>query len=344
VTAVSKWTDEILQLHDQAKAAIADASTVERLEQVRVAVLGRKSRLTQLMRDVSNLPPDQRPEAGKVVNEVKRALAEALEQRHNRLEAESRTRQIAGGRVDITLPGRTAPLGRRHPLMQVLQEIEDIFLSMGFAVALGPEIENDFNNFAALNFPDEHPARDMQDTFYLGGGWLLRTHTSPVQIRTMLAAPPPLAIIAPGRVYRADADVTHSPQFHQVEGLLVDRRITLGDLKGVLQAFAHRMFGAQYRVRFRPSFFPFTEPSAEVDIGCVICGGSGCRVCGSTGWLEILGAGMVHPAVFENVGYDSEKWTGFAFGMGVERIAMLKFGIGDIRLFFENDMRFLSQF
>jgi len=341
---VSKWTDEILQLHDQAKAAIADASTVERLEQVRVAVLGRKSRLTQLMRDVSNLPPDQRPEAGKVVNEVKRTLAEALEQRHSRLEAESRTRQIAGGRVDVTLPGRTAPLGRRHPLMQVLQEIEDIFLSMGFAVALGPEIENDFNNFAALNFPDEHPARDMQDTFYLGGGWLLRTHTSPVQIRTMLAAPPPLAIIAPGRVYRADADVTHSPQFHQVEGLLVDRRITLGDLKGVLQAFAHRMFGAQYRVRFRPSFFPFTEPSAEMDIGCVICGGSGCRVCGSTGWLEILGAGMVHPAVFENVGYDSEKWTGFAFGMGVERIAMLKFGIGDIRLFFENDMRFLSQF
>jgi len=341
---VSKWTDEILQLHDQAKAAIADASTVERLEQVRVAVLGRKSRLTQLMRDVSNLPPDQRPEAGKVVNEVKRTLAEALEQRHSRLEAESRTRQIAGGRVDVTLPGRTAPLGRRHPLMQVLQEIEDIFLSMGFAVALGPEIENDFNNFAALNFPDEHPARDMQDTFYLGGGWLLRTHTSPVQIRTMLAAPPPLAIIAPGRVYRADADVTHSPEFHQVEGLLVDRRITLGDLKGVLQAFAHRMFGAQYRVRFRPSFFPFTEPSAEVDIGCVICGGSGCRVCGSTGWLEILGAGMVHPAVFENVGYDSEKWTGFAFGMGVERIAMLKFGIGDIRLFFENDMRFLSQF
>ena len=341
---MSKWTDEILQLHDQAKAAIADASTVERLEQVRVAVLGRKSRLTQLMRDVSNLPPDQRPEAGKVVNEVKRTLAEALEQRHSRLEAESRTRQIAGGRVDVTLPGRTAPLGRRHPLMQVLQEIEDIFLSMGFAVALGPEIENDFNNFAALNFPDEHPARDMQDTFYLGGGWLLRTHTSPVQIRTMLAAPPPLAIIAPGRVYRADADVTHSPQFHQVEGLLVDRRITLGDLKGVLQAFAHRMFGAQYRVRFRPSFFPFTEPSAEMDIGCVICGGSGCRVCGSTGWLEILGAGMVHPAVFENVGYDSEKWTGFAFGMGVERIAMLKFGIGDIRLFFENDMRFLSQF
>ena len=341
---MSKWTDEILQLHDQAKAAIADASTVERLEQVRVAVLGRKSRLTQLMRDVSNLPPDQRPEAGKVVNEVKRTLAEALEQRHSRLEAESRTRQIAGGRVDVTLPGRTAPLGRRHPLMQVLQEIEDIFLSMGFAVALGPEIENDFNNFAALNFPDEHPARDMQDTFYLGGGWLLRTHTSPVQIRTMLAAPPPLAIIAPGRVYRADADVTHSPEFHQVEGLLVDRRITLGDLKGVLQAFAHRMFGAQYRVRFRPSFFPFTEPSAEVDIGCVICGGSGCRVCGSTGWLEILGAGMVHPAVFENVGYDSEKWTGFAFGMGVERIAMLKFGIGDIRLFFENDMRFLSQF
>jgi len=336
--------EEILELRDQAIAAINQARTPDQLEQARVAVIGRKSRLTQLMREVSNLPVEERPEAGKVINQTKQALTEALDQRRHSLEAESLSHQIAGQTVDITLPGRTAPSGRRHPLMQVLGEIEDIFISMGFAVALGPEIENDFNNFAALNFPDEHPARDMQDTFYLGGGWLLRTHTSPVQIRTMLATPPPLAIIAPGRVFRADADVTHSPQFHQVEGLLVDRRITLGDLKGVLQAFAHRMFGAQYRVRFRPSFFPFTEPSAEVDIGCVICGGMGCRVCGGTGWLEILGAGMVHPAVFENVGYDSEKWTGFAFGMGVERIAMLKFGIGDIRLFFENDMRFLNQF
>jgi phenylalanyl-tRNA synthetase alpha chain len=336
--------DEILELRAQAMAAVNQAATLEQLDQVRVAVLGRKSRLTQLMRDVSKLAAEERPKAGQVVNETKQSLAEAFDQRRSRLEADSRSRQIAGEMVDVTLPGRTAPLGRPHPLMRVFQEIEDIFVSMGFAIALGPEIENDFHNFAALNFPDEHPARDMQDTFYLGGGWLLRTHTSPVQIRTMLATPPPLAIIAPGRVFRADADVTHSPQFHQVEGLLVDRRITLGDLKGVLQEFAHRMFGAQYRVRFRPSFFPFTEPSAEVDIGCVICGGGGCRVCSGTGWLEILGAGMVHPAVFENVGYDSEKWTGFAFGMGVERIAMLKYGIGDIRLFFENDMRFLSQF
>jgi len=341
---VRGFSDEIRQLCDQALAAVARAETLEQLEQERVAILGRKSRLTQLMREFASLPAKDRPEAGRVANEAKQALTEALEQRRLQLEAGARSRQIAAEQIDITLPGRAHPLGRRHPLTQTRREIEEIFISMGFAVALGPEIENDFNNFAALNFPEEHPARDMQDTFYLAGGWLLRTHTSPVQIRTMLATQPPLAIIAPGRVYRADADVTHSPQFHQVEGLLVDRRITLGDLKGVLQAFAHRMFGEQYRVRFRPSFFPFTEPSAEVDIGCVICGGSGCRVCGGSGWLEILGAGMVHPAVFENVGYDSEKWTGFAFGMGVERIAMLKYGIGDIRLFFENDMRFLGQF
>ncbi|MBM3333304.1 phenylalanine--tRNA ligase subunit alpha [Candidatus Sumerlaeota bacterium] len=345
MTAVPKLVKDIRHLFEQAVASVNKATTLQQLEQVRIAATGRKSRLTQLMRDLSRLPPDQRPEAGKVANEVKQKLAEAFEQRRAALEAEGRSLRVVGDEAfDITLPGRGRPLGRLHPLSQTLQEIEGIFVSMGFAVALGPEIENDFNNFAALNFPDEHPARDMQDTFYLSGGWLLRTHTSPVQIRTMLSTPPPLAIIAPGRVFRADADVTHSPQFHQVEGLLMDRRITLGDLKGVLQTFAHSMFGPQYRVRFRPSFFPFTEPSAEVDIGCVICGGRGCRVCKGSGWLEILGAGMVHPAVLENVGYDSERWSGFAFGMGVERIAMLKYGMGDIRLFFENDVRFLRQF
>lgn len=344
VSGVPKFSKEILDWCEKAVAAVNRAETLEQLEQARVAVLGRKSRLTQMMRELSDLSAEERPKAGKVVNEVKKRLTEAFDLRRSRLVAESRSRQIASQIVDVTLPGRTVPLGRRHSLMQTLRQIEDIFVSMGFAVALGPEIENDFNNFAALNFPEEHPARDMQDTFYLGGGWLLRTHTSPVQIRTMLATQPPLAIIAPGRVFRADADVTHSPQFHQVEGLVVDRRITLGDLKGVLQAFAHRMFGAQYRTRFRASFFPFTEPSAEMDIGCVMCNGQGCRVCGGSGWLEILGAGMVHPAVFENVGYDPEKWTGFAFGLGVERIAMLKYGISDIRLFFENDMRFLAQF
>lgn len=336
--------EELHQLGRQALKAVERADTLEAVEQARVSLTGRKSRFVQLMREFANLPPEQRPQAGKVANEVKQAVTEAIERRRAALEAKEISRQIVAEQLDITLPGRMGPIGRRHPLTQVRQEMEQIFVSMGFAVALGPEIENDFNNFAALNFPDEHPARDMQDTFYLRGGWLLRTHTSPVQIRTMLATPPPLAIIAPGRVFRADADVTHSPQFHQVEGLLVDRRVTLGDLKGILQEFAHRMFGEQYRVRFRPSFFPFTEPSAEVDIGCVICGGTGCRVCGGSGWLEILGAGMVHPAVFENVGYDSEKWTGFAFGMGIERIAMLKYGIGDIRLFFENDLRFLGQF
>ncbi len=336
--------EEIRALGTQALADIRAAASLEQIEQVRVAVMGRKSRLTQLMRELGALSEDERRKAGMVLNEVKDAVADELKKRRAALEAAARAREIAGQSVDITLPGRARLFGRRHPLVQVRRQIEEIFISMGFSIALGPEIENDFHNFAALNFPDEHPARDMQDTFYLPGGWLLRTHTSPVQIRAMLATTPPLAVIAPGRVYRADADVTHSPQFHQVEGLLVDRRVTLGDLKGVLEAFAHRMFGAQYQTRFRPSFFPFTEPSAEMDIGCVICSGVGCRVCGGTGWLEILGAGMVHPAVFENVGYDPEKWTGFAFGMGIERIAMLKYGINDIRLFFENDKRFLEQF
>ncbi|MCX8038409.1 MAG: phenylalanine--tRNA ligase subunit alpha [Candidatus Sumerlaeia bacterium] len=336
--------EEIRTLGTQALADIRAAASLEQIEQLRVAVLGRKSRLTQLMRELAALSEDERRKAGMILNEVKDTVADELKKRRAELESAERAREIAGQTVDITLPGRTRLFGRRHPLVQVRRQIEEIFISMGFSIALGPEIENDFHNFAALNFPDEHPARDMQDTFYLPGGWLLRTHTSPVQIRAMLATPPPLAVIAPGRVYRADADVTHSPQFHQVEGLLVDRRVTLGDLKGVLEAFAHRMFGAQYQTRFRPSFFPFTEPSAEMDIGCVICSGVGCRVCKGTGWLEILGAGMVHPAVFENVGYDSEKWTGFAFGMGVERIAMLKYGINDIRLFFENDKRFLEQF
>jgi phenylalanyl-tRNA synthetase alpha chain len=341
---VSGLVGQLSQLREQALTAIRAVTDIEGLEQVRVTSTGRKSRLVQLMREIAKLPVEQRPEAGRAANEVKQALSEAIEQRRNALQAAERLQGMAEETLDITLAGRARLQGHRHPLSQVFDEIEEIFVSMGFEVALGPEIENDFNNFAALNFPEDHPARDMQDTFYLPDGWLLRTHTSPVQIRVMVATPPPLAIIAPGRVYRADADITHSPMFHQVEGLLVDRRITLGDLKGVLQAFARCMFGARLAVRFRPSFFPFTEPSAEVDIQCVMCRGQGCRVCGQTGWLEILGAGMVHPAVFENVGYDPEQWTGFAFGMGVERIAMLKYGIGDIRLFFENDVRFLHQF
>jgi len=341
---VSELVEEFEQVGKEAVAAIEAAASLEQLEQARIAFTGRKSRFNQLMRRISQLSPEEKPRAGKVANEVKRAVARALEERRKHLEDQERARRIEAEQIDITLPGRVRSVGRRHPIERTLREIEEIFISMGFDVALGPEIENDFNNFAALNFPAEHPARDMQDTFYLRGGWLLRTHTSPVQIRVMKAVRPPLAVIAPGRVFRADADVSHSPMFHQVEGLAVDRRITLGDLKGVLEEFVHRMFGPRCPVRFRPSFFPFTEPSAEVDIGCVICGGSGCRVCGWTGWLEILGSGMVHPAVFENVGYDPEEWTGFAFGMGVERIAMLKYGISDIRLFFENDMRFLSQF
>jgi phenylalanyl-tRNA synthetase alpha chain len=246
--------------------------------------------------------------------------------------------------VDVTLPGRRQPRGRIHPLNRVMAEVCDIFLYLGFEAVTGPEVELDWYNFEALNLPPDHPARDMQDTFYFNDQVLLRTHTSPMQIRTMEKRQPPVRIIAPGKVYRRDSDITHSPMFHQVEGLLVDKHVTFADLKGVLTAFVHQMFGPEVGVRFRPSYFPFTEPSAEVDIQCVMCGGDGCRVCQATGWLEVLGSGMVHPAVFEAVGYDPEIYTGFAFGLGVERIAMLKYGIDDIRLFFENDLRFLRQF
>ncbi|MBI3599955.1 MAG: phenylalanine--tRNA ligase subunit alpha, partial [Nitrospinae bacterium] len=248
------------------------------------------------------------------------------------------------GFFDITLPGRLPDIGSIHPLTKVLNEVVDIFIGMGFTIEEGPEIELDYYNFEALNIPKDHPARDMQDTFYITDDVILRTHTSPVQVRTMERRPPPLKIIAPGKVYRCDADITHSPMFHQVEGFMVDKDITFGDLKGMLELFVHQFFGKDIALRFRPSFFPFTEPSAEVDIQCVICKGSGCRVCKGTGWLEILGSGMIDPAVFSYVKYDPEEWTGFAFGMGIERIAMLKYGVDDIRLFFENDLRFLKQF
>ena len=331
----------------EAREAIARASTTAELEQVRVRYLGRQGALTQLLRSLGTLPADERPLVGAAANEAKRGLEALLDDRLAAAQqAERRTRRSAE-RPDLSLPGRRPRAGVVHPLTRVHDEIVAIFVGLGFSVAEGPEIETDFYNFETLNIPKDHPARDMQDTFYLSDETLLRTHTSPVQIRTMLAAEgrAPLKIIVPGRVYRRDVpDASHSPVFHQVEGLAVDRSITMADLKGTLDLFAREMFGARSRIRFRPSFFPFTEPSAEVDVLCFLCAGSGCRVCKQSGWLEILGSGMVHPQVLRNGGYDPEEVTGWAFGMGIERIAMLKYGVDDLRLFFENDLRFLRQF
>jgi phenylalanyl-tRNA synthetase alpha chain len=329
---------------DEARAAIARAGTAAELEQVRVRYLGRQGALTTLLRSLGSLPEGERPRVGAAANEAKRELEALVERRLSESREAERRQERSRRRLDLTLPGRRPPQGSRHPLTIVNDEIIAIFAGLGFSVAEGPEVEDDYHNFEALNFPRDHPARDMQDTFYLGEDSLLRTHTSPVQIRTMKAQRPPVRIICPGRVFRRDADITHSPMFHQVEGLAVDRNVSMGDLKGTLELFARAMFGPRSKIRFRPSFFPFTEPSAEVDVLCFLCGGSGCRVCSQSGWLEILGSGMVHPNVLRNVGYDPEEVTGWAFGMGVERIAMLKYGVDDIRLFFENDLRLLRQF
>jgi len=326
----------------QAREAVDRARSSDEVEALRIRAFGRKDGyLTACLRELPRLRPEDRRRVGELANRVKRELEELIERRLTELRG--RERRTGRERLDLTLPGRRPALGTAHPLTQVNDEIVRIFMGLGFSVAEGPEVESDYNNFEALNIPRDHPARDMQDTFYLSAETLLRTHTSPVQIRTMKATRPPVRIICPGRVYRRDADITHSPMFHQVEGLAVDRGISMGDLKGTLELFAREMFGERSKIRFRPSFFPFTEPSAEVDVLCFLCAGVGCRVCKS-GWLEILGSGMVHPQVLRNVGYDPEAVTGWAFGMGVERIAMLKYGVDDIRLFFENDLGFLSQF
>jgi len=328
----------------EARAAIGGAASSSELESLRVKYLGRSGALTQILKSLGTLPAEERPLVGAAANEAKRELESLLDARlAEALEAERR-RQRERARPDLTLPGRRPPRGSLHPLTRVRDEIVSVFMGLGFSVAEGPQIETDFYNFEALNIPRDHPARDMQDTFYLSSETLLRTHTSPVQIRTMRAQAPPVRIIVPGVVYRRDADITHSPMFHQVEGLAVDVDVTMADLKGTLELFARELFGARSKIRFRPSFFPFTEPSAEVDVVCFLCGGDGCRVCKQSGWLEILGSGMVHPNVLRNVGYDPEAVTGWAFGMGIERIAMLKYGVDDIRLFFENDLRFLEQF
>ncbi len=334
-------------LEREARAEVAAGRDLDTLKDLRVRYLGKKGELTQILRQMGALPVDQRPVVGKFANEVRDRLETLLAEREAELEAASRELRLTREGVDITLPGRYLPRGWKHPLLQVQQEIEDVFLGMGFTIAEGPEVEFDCFNFELLNIPRDHPARDMQDTFYLTDDILLRTHTSPVQIRHMRSVAPatPVKVIVPGRVYRRDAaDATHSPIFHQVEGLVVDRGISMGDLKGTLLAFARQLYGPATQVRLRPSYFPFTEPSAEVDVSCSFCHGQGCRVCKGSGWLEILGSGMVHPVVLQNGGYDPEEVSGFAFGMGIERIAMLKYGVDDLRLFYQSDIRFLRQF
>ena len=331
----------IENIYNEALEALAKAPDTESVKSLSVQYLGRKGIVTGFLRNISKQPADKRAAIGRKTNEIKAALEKAFKDAVAEYEASS-TRLSAG--IDVTLPGRPVANGSLHPVTQINLEICEIFTRLGFDIVEGPEVESDWYNFEALNIPPNHPARDMQDTFYVSDQVVLRTHTSPVQIRSMEKQKPPVRIIAPGKVFRCDSDLTHTPMFHQVEGLLVDRHISFGDLKGILTTFVHQMFDEDTSLRFRPSFFPFTEPSAEVDILCVMCRGSGCRVCSHTGWLEILGSGMVHPALYENVGYDATEYTGFAFGMGVERIAMLKYGIDDIRKFFENDIRFLRQF
>ncbi|MCU0614639.1 MAG: phenylalanine--tRNA ligase subunit alpha [Desulfobacterales bacterium] len=333
--------NSIEEIEADALQELAAAAGKDEIQELSVTYLGRKGRLTQFLRNISNLPPDKRPDAGKSANILKRRLEEEFKTAFEKLDSAEAQRVEA---IDVSLPGRPVPLGTLHPITQIIREICAIFQKLGFDIAEGPEVESDYYNFEALNIPKNHPARDMQDTFYVSENIVLRTHTSPLQVRMMEKQKPPVRIVAPGKVYRCDSDITHTPMFHQVEGLLVDEDISFGDLKGVLTAFVHQIFDEQTSLRFRPSFFPFTEPSAEVDILCVMCRGNGCRVCSQTGWLEVLGSGMVHPAVFENVGYDTSRYNGFAFGMGVERLTMLKYGIDDIRKFFENDYRFLKQF
>ena len=335
----------VQEVLDRALAEVAGARSTSDLEQVRVRVLGRSGQLTTLLRSLGAVPAAERPKIGEQTNRAKAAVEAAIAVRLEALKAAERRLTLQADRPDLTLPGRRPAPGPVHPITRVTEEIIEVFEGLGFSVAEGPEVESDYYNFAALNFPDDHPARDMQDTFHIGPDTLLRTHTSPVQIRTMKAQRPPVRIICLGKVYRRDIlDATHSPMFHQVEGLAVDKHITMADLKATLQLFAREMFGPKSTVRFRPSFFPFTEPSAEVDVRCFKCGGGGCRFCKDSGWLEILGSGMVHPNVLRNVGYDPEEVTGWAFGMGIDRIALLKYEIDDIRLFFDNDLRFLQQF
>jgi len=332
-------------LLDEIRRSMAAAQDVKALEALRVKYLGKKGLLTGQLKSLGRLPARERPKAGQAINKAKREVAEMLQQQKARLESAQLVAQLESESVDVTLPGRGGRSGGLHPVTRTIDRIVSLLSQVGFRIAEGPEIEDEYHNFEALNIPAHHPARAMHDTFYFGDGRLLRTHTSPVQVRVMAEEKPPLRIIAPGRVYRCDSDITHTPMFHQVEGLLVDSDVTFADLKGVVDQFLKAFFeNNALMTRFRPSYFPFTEPSAEVDIQCVQCNGEGCRVCGRTGWLEVMGCGMVHPEVFRHVNIDRDAYTGYAFGMGVERLAMLRYGVNDLRLFFENDLRFLEQF
>jgi len=336
--------EKLDKISREAEKAVAAAEDLKALDDIRVHYLGKKGELTALLKSLGKLSAEERPAAGQAINQAKQAVQALIEARKAELEKADIEARLAREAVDVTLPGRGQQRGGLHPVTRTLERIEAIFREAGFHVEDGPEIEDEFHNFEALNIPEHHPARAMHDTFFVRPGEVLRTHTSPVQIRSMMESEPPLRLIAPGRVYRCDSDVTHTPMFHQVEGLLVDRNVSMGHLKGILVDFLRAFFEKDLAVRFRPSYFPFTEPSAEVDMECVICSGDGCRVCSGTGWLEVLGCGMVHPEVFRHVNIDSEEWRGYAFGMGVERLAMLRYGVDDLRLFFENDLRFLRQF
>ena len=335
---------ELEQITQQAQTAISEAIELAALETLRVEYLGKKGQLTGLLKGLGALSAEQRPAAGAKINEAKQVLTALINQRKQSLESEALNQKLAQQTIDVTLPGRGEEMGGLHPVTRTMERIQAFFTSVGYTVEVGPEVEDDYHNFEALNIPSHHPARAMHDTFYIDSNTVLRTHTSPVQVRTMKKQEPPIRVICPGRVYRCDSDLTHTPMFHQVEGLVVDKNTSFADLKGVVDQFLKAFFEADLPVRFRPSYFPFTEPSAEVDIQCTNCKGEGCRVCSHTGWLEVMGCGMVHPSVFESCNVDAEQYSGFAFGMGVERLAMLRYGVNDLRLFFENDLRFLKQF
>jgi phenylalanyl-tRNA synthetase alpha chain len=336
--------NDLESIKTNARTEVAKAESLKDVHDLKVKYLGKKGILTSKLKALGSLPKDDRREFGLVLNESKNYIESLLKKQEEVFRSSELNRSLQTQQIDVTVPGCFVPSGRLHPVTQVLDEITAIFIALGFTVEEGPEVELDLYNFEALNFPKDHPARDMQDTFFISDDVVLRTHTSSVQVRVMEKNTPPLRVIAPGKVYRCDADVSHIPMFHQLEGFMVDKHIRMSDLKGVLELFIHRVFGPDTSIRLRPSFFPFTEPSAEIDISCVICKGSGCNVCGGTGWIEILGAGMINPRVYEKAGYDPDLYTGFAFGLGIERVAMLKYGINDIRLFPENDKRFLEQF
>ncbi len=337
--------DQIQQIRDRAEQALAGKLDLDKLEQLRIQYLGKKGELTAVLKGMGKLSKEERPVIGALVNEAKSYLEDEIDKKKAEIQADMLNKKLEREVIDVTMPGKSHIAGRRHPLTQVLTELENIFIGMGFEIAEGPEVETDYYNFEALNLPKDHPARDTQDTFYITENTLLRTQTSPMQIRVMENKKPPIRIIAPGRVYRSDAvDATHSPVFHQIEGLVVDKGVTMADLKGTLEMFVKRLYSSDTRVRFRPHHFPFTEPSAEMDMSCFACGGKGCPVCKGEGWIEILGCGMVHPKVLANCGINPEEYSGFAFGIGLERITMGRYDIDDLRLFFENDLRFLKQF